>query len=187
MPIEVDVPWHVLHSRRDRELIAATVPAVVTAFVGLFWYTSTGSDSSTIWACGGVFIVLQLAFACWAATHALSATDLQRVSLWIRAYGPELHRRVRDDLRHSGDAIGSPQLVTYHTTPSRSDLTEMHLQWALQSDYYNKRELNMLRLMHHFMPCFGHEVGAKTCVQYSYVVSLPFFAISEDDIAACTL
>ncbi len=185
MTIEVDVPWHIVHPCRDREFIAATVPAAVSAIVGLLWYSSTGSDPSTLCAAGAVFLVLQVAFTCWAMTHALSARDLQRVSLWIRAYG--LHRRVREDLRHSGDVIGSPHPVTYHSTPVRSDLTEAHLAWALRSGYYDKREMKMLRLLHHYMPSFGHEVGTKRFAYYMHVVSLPYFAISEEDINACAL
>jgi hypothetical protein len=118
---------------------------------------------------------------------ALSKTDLQRVSLWIRAYGPDLHRRIRNDLRHCGDVIGLQSRVTYHSTPVSTDLTEAHLEWALRSDYYDKRELKMLRLMQAYMSHYGHEVGTRLTISYSHVVSMPYFAISEADIAACTL
>jgi hypothetical protein len=97
MTIEVDIPWRVLHCRLNRELIAATVPASVGAVVGLLWHATTDSDVSSLYTGGAVFLVLQVALACWAAMPALSKSDLQRVSLWIRAYGPELHRRVRND------------------------------------------------------------------------------------------
>jgi hypothetical protein len=83
--------------------------------------------------------------------------------------------------------IGSPNRVTYHSTPVSTDLTEAQLEWALRCDYYDKRELKMLRLMHHYMSHYGHEVGTRLAISYSHVVSLPYFAISEADITACTL
>jgi hypothetical protein len=187
MTIDEDIPWHILHCRGYSELISAIVPAAVTAFVGLAFYASSGSETTAMVVCIFVFVALQVSLGWWALMHAPSRSEMQRIGAWIRAYGPELHRRLRADIRHSGDAIGSPHLVTYQAPLVPSELTKPQLEWALQSDYYDRRELNILRLMHEYMSRFGHVVGTQRVVSYSHIVELPYFALSEEDITACML
>lgn len=187
MAVNEDVPWHLLHCHRNNELIAATVPAAVSALAYLALYAHSNSDTSSVVGCIATYLVLQVSLGWWALMHGPSQKDLQRIAAWIRAHGPELHRRIAADFRHAGDVIGSPYMVTYYKQPVASDLTERHLDWALQSEYYSSKELKIIRLLRTYLDRFGHQVGVERVITQTQVVDLPFFALSEQDIAGCSL